>query len=205
VGLLALALFLWAFISSLVIIQEYETGVYMRLGRFVKNFDPGLHFVIPFISRVYRVDTRVLTIDLGRKEVMTKDLSPTVIEAIIQYRIESPEKSIFKYEKYKNTLSQISHTTMRKLALAHDLEDLIRNQNRVNDQFKILLEKEFMPMGIVLNRTEIKEIDPVGPVKAAIEDRVAAEKERQAMILRADGKKRALIMEAEGRKHLEIR
>lgn len=205
VVLLALGLFLWAFISSLIIIQEYETGVYMRLGKFVKNFQPGLHFVIPFISRVYRVDTRVLTIDLGRKEMMTNDLSPTVIEAIIQYRVESPEKSMFKYEKYKNTLSQLSHTTMRKLALTYDLEDLIRDQIKVNERFRAELEKEFNLMGIVLHRTEIKEIDPVGPVKAAIEDRIAAEKERQAMILRADGKKKALIMEAEGRKHLEIR
>ncbi|MGA1821659.1 MAG: SPFH domain-containing protein [Thermoplasmatota archaeon] len=177
----------------------------MRLGKFVKNFQPGLHFVIPFISRVYRVDTRVLTIDLGRKEVMTKDLSPTVIEAIIQYRVEAPEKSMFRYEKYRNTLSQISHTTMRKLALEYDLEQLIRDQVRVNDRFKAQLEKEFNPMGIVLHRTEIKEIDPVGPVKAAIEDRIAAEKERQAMILRADGRKRALIMEAEGRKHIDNR
>lgn len=198
--MVALILFIWAFTSSLVIIQEYETGVYMRLGRFIKNFSPGIHFVVPFISRVYRVDTRILTLDLGRKEIMTRDMSPTVVEALVQYRVEEPQKSMFKYEKYKNTLTQIAHVRLRKLALEHDLESLIRNQESINKKFKTELEEEFHPMGIVIHRTELREIEPVGPVKAAMEDKLAAEKERQAMILRADGRKRALLMEAEGRR-----
>ena len=196
--MVALGLFVWAFTSSLVIIQEYETGVYMRLGKFIRNMKPGIHFVTPFISRVYRVDTRVLTIDLGRKEVMTKDMSPTVMEAMVQYRIDEPQKSMFKYEKYKHSISHIAHVTLRKIALNYDLISLIRNQNEFNKRFKRILEKEFQPMGIVIHRTEIREIEPVGPVKAAMEDRLAAEKEREAMILRADGRKRAKILEEGG-------
>lgn len=199
IAMIAMGLFVWAFTSSLIIIQEYETGVYMRLGRFVKNLKPGVHFVAPFISRVYRVDTRILTIDLGRKEVMTKDMSPTVIEAMVQYRIEEPQKSMFGYEKYKHTISHISHVTLRKIALQYDLMTLIRNQNGVNSRLKAALEKEFKPMGILIHRTEIREIEPVGPVKAAMEERLAAEREREAIILRADGRRRARMLESEGR------
>ena len=82
--ILASALVLWALFSSLIIIQEYEIGVYMRLGKFKKNLGPGVHLVAPFISRVFRADTRIQTLDLGRQEVMSRDLSPTVLEALVQ-------------------------------------------------------------------------------------------------------------------------
>jgi len=202
---LTFVLVVWGLISSITIIQEYELGVLMRLGRYRKNLGPGLHLVFPFVSRIYRVDTRVQTLDLGRHEVMTKDLSPTVIETMVQYKMEQPQHSLLKYDKYRTSVSQISHSTIRKLFLQYELEEIYRRQTEINDLYRRNLEKEFAPMGIVVVRTEIREIDPVGPVKAAIEDRIAAEKERQATILRADGKKRALLLEAEGRKALDGR
>ncbi len=200
IGLLAGSLIVWALASSIIIIQEYETGVYLRLGKFVKNLGPGLHLVAPFVSRIYRADKRLQTLDLGRQEVMTKDLSPTVIEAIVQYNIDRPDLSLLKVDKYKTNLNQIAQTTIRKLALNQDLETLIRNQDRINAEFKRRMKQEADSFGLTVVRTEIRDIDPVGPVKAAIEDRVAAEKEREAMILRADGKKRALLLEMEGRR-----
>lgn len=200
VALLAGVLIIWALISSVVIVQEYEKGVLMVLGRYRRNLGPGLHLVTPFVSRVYRVDTRIQTLDLGRHEIMTKDLSPTVIEATVQYRLEDPEKSLLKYDKFRSSLSHISHSTLRKLTLEYDLDDLFRSQIRVNDEFKRRLDSEFSNMGLVVVRTELREIDPVGPVKAAIEDRIAAEKERQAMILRADGRRKAILMEAEAKR-----
>ncbi len=194
---LATVIFIWGLVSSIVIIQQYERGVLMRLGRYKGTIAPGLHLVIPFVSRVYRVDTRVQTIDLGRHEVMTKDLSPTIIEAMVQYRLEDPEKSLLKYDKYRSTLNHLAHSTLRKLALEYDLEELFRRQLEINESFKSRLSFDFEPMGLSIVRTELREIDPVGVVKAAIEDRFAAEKERQAMILRADGKRKAIIMESE--------
>ncbi|MDG6225204.1 MAG: SPFH domain-containing protein [Candidatus Thermoplasmatota archaeon] len=195
-GLTAILL-VWGIVSSIVIIQQYEKGVLMRLGKFRKNLGPGLHLVFPFLSRVYRVDTRIQTIDLGRQEVMTKDLSPTVIESMVQYRMEDPEKSLLGYDKYRASLNHIAHSTLRKIILGYELEDLFRKQNEVNQALKGMLKEEFEPMGLVIVRTELKDIDPVGPVKAAIEDRIAAEKERQAMILRADGRRKAILMESE--------
>ncbi|MGA1872553.1 MAG: SPFH domain-containing protein [Thermoplasmatota archaeon] len=197
---LALILFIWALFSSLIIIQEYEIGVYMRFGRYVKNIGPGVHIVTPFVSRVFRADTRIQTMDLGRQEIMSKDLSPTIIEAVVHYRLAEPDKCILKVDKYKSNLTQVAQATMRKLALMHDLEDLIRHQEEVNAEFKKRMKTEAEVFGVEVIRTEIKDIDPVGPIKAAIEDRIAAERERQAMILRADGRKRALMLENEGRK-----
>ncbi|MGA1793930.1 MAG: SPFH domain-containing protein [Thermoplasmatota archaeon] len=197
---LAVILFVWALFSSLIIIQEYEIGVYMRFGRYVRNLGPGVHLVTPFVSRVFRADTRIQTMDLGRQEVMSKDLSPTVIETIVHYRLAEPDKCILKVDKYKSNLTQVAQATIRKMALQHDLEDLIRHQEKVNEEFRKKMTAEGEPFGVEVVRTEIKDIDPVGPIKAAIEDRIAAERERQAMILRADGKKRALILENEGRR-----
>jgi len=194
---LASVLGIWALITSVVVIQEYELGVLMVLGRYKRNLGPGLHLVTPFLSRIYRVDTRVQTLDLGRHEIMTRDLSPTVIEATVQYRLEEPQKSLLKYDKFRSSLSQIAHSTLRKLTFEYDLEELFRSQIRINERYKKALDAEFSNMGLVVVRTEIREIDPVGPVKSAIEDRIAAEKERQAMILRADGRRKAILMEAE--------
>lgn len=198
--ILTLVLFVWALFSSLIIIQEYEIGVYMRFGRYIKNLRPGVHLVTPFVSRVFRADTRIQTLDLGRQEIMSKDLSPTVVETLVLYKLAEPDKCILKVEKYKSTLTQVAQANIRKIALLYDLEDLIRLQGKVNDEFRKKMISEAEPFGIEVVRTEIKDIDPVGPIKAAIEDRIAAERERQAMILRADGRKRALIMENEGRR-----
>lgn len=198
IALLAGILIIWALASSMIIIQEYEIGVYMRLGKYVKNLGPGLHLITPFISKVYRADKRLQTLDLGRQEVMTSDLSPTIIEAIVQYNLDRPDRSLLEVEKYKSTLNHISQTTLRKLALSHDLESLIKQQESVNEEFKNKMILEGEGLGVTVVRTEIKEIDPVGPVKAAIEDKIAAEKERQAMILRADGRRKASQMEREG-------
>lgn len=196
---LVLALLVWALFSSLIIIQEYEIGVYMRIGKFKKTLGPGLHLVTPFISRVHRADTRIQTIDLGRQEVMSRDLSPTILDAIIQIRLNEPEKTLLKVDKYRSTLTNIAQTSLRKLALQYDLEDLIRKQGVVNSTFFKQMSSEGAQIGIQIIRTEIKNIDPVGPIKAAMEDRIAAEKERQSIILRADGKRRALMMENEAR------
>lgn len=197
---LILALLVWALFSSMVIIQEYEIGIYMRLGRFKRSLGPGLHIVFPFISRVHRADTRLQTIDLGRQEVMSKDLSPTVLDAIVQFRLSEPDKTLLKVDKYRSTLTNIAQTTIRKIVLDYDLEDLIRKQAQVNDTFFRRMKTEGETIGIEIRRTEIKNIDPVGPIKAAMEDRIAAERERQSIILRADGRRRALIMENEARR-----
>ncbi len=196
---LSISLFLWALISSLIIIQEYELGMYMRLGRYVKTLKPGVHVVIPYISRVYRVDTRMQTLEVNRMEIMTKDLSPTILEAIVQFRLKEPEKSLLTVEKYKSTLNHIAQSHIRNITINRTLEELIRGQNGINREFKTGMIKEGTELGMEIIRAEFKEIEPVGPVKAAIEDRIAAEKERQAMILRADGRKQALIMEASAR------
>ncbi len=194
---LALVLFFWTLLSSVVIIQQYESGVYMRLGRYKRTLGPGLHLVAPFVSRIYRADTRVQVLDIGRTELMTRDLSPVVVEAFIQYRMVRPDNSLLKVEKYRSTLSQISHITLRKLVLEHDLEDVLRNIPSLGKQLKERLSSEGESLGVEIVRAEIKELEPVGPIKAAIEDRIAAEKERQAMIIRADGRKRALMMDSE--------
>ncbi|MCU0799216.1 MAG: SPFH/Band 7/PHB domain protein [Candidatus Thermoplasmatota archaeon] len=197
---LALVLFFWTLLSSVVIIQQYESGVYMRLGRYIRTLGPGLHLVAPFVSRIYRADTRVQVLDIGRMELMTRDMSPVVVEAFIQYRMVRPDNSLLKVEKYRSTLSQISHVTMRKLVLEHELEDVLRNIPSVGKQLKERLSSEGDSLGVEILRAEIKELEPVGPIKAAIEDRIAAEKERQAMILRADGRKRAMMMDGEIKK-----
>jgi len=194
---LALVLFFWTLLSSVVIIQQYESGVYMRLGRYKRTLGPGLHLVAPFVSRIYRADTRVQVLDIGRTELMTRDLSPVVVEAFVQYRMVRPDNSLLKVEKYRSTLSQISHITLRKLVLEHDLEDVLRNIPSLGKQLKERLSSEGESLGVEIVRAEIKELEPVGPIKAAIEDRIAAEKERQAMIIRADGRKRALMMDSE--------
>ena len=199
IGFLAAVLILWAFVSSLVIVQEYEVGLYMRLGRYRKNLAPGIHFTLPFVSRVYRVDKRVQTLETGRKEVMTRDLSPTLIEAVVQYQVVEPQKCLLKVDKFKSNLSQKAHSVIREMIIGRDLDQVLRNQRPLNMEFKNRMIREAAEMGIRIETAEFKEIDPVGPVKAAIEDRIAAEKERQAMILRADGRRKALLMEAEGR------
>ena len=201
--LLIIAL-IFILITAIQIIQPYEQGLLIVLGNFRKRLNPGLNIVPPLISRVVKLDLRTQTLDVPRQEVITKDNSPTNVDAIIYIKIVDPDKAYFEVQNYKMATIYLAQTTLRSLIGDMELDEILYQRDKINTNLRDILDEATDKWGVKVDAVEIREVDPVGPVKAAMEEQTSAERERRAAILRADGNKRSAILKAEGAKRSRI-
>ncbi len=186
------------FASGVVIVQPYEQGLQIRLGQYIGRMNPGFRWVIPLITRVVKLDLRTDVMDVPRQEVITKDNSPTNVDAIVYVRVIDPEKAYFEVMNYRAATVALAQTSLRGIIGDMELDEILYNRDIINARLRDTLDRETDAWGVKVERVEIKEVDPVGPVKQAMTEQTAAERERRAAILRADGEKRAAILRAEG-------
>ena len=184
--------------KGVVIIQPYEQALQIRLGQYIGRLNPGFRWVIPFITEVIKVDLRTQVMDVPQQEVITKDNSPTNVDAIVYVRVVDPEKSFFEVSNYKMATLALAQTSLRGIIGDLELDEILYNRELINNRLRDSLDKETDQWGVKVERVEIREVDPVGAVKQAMTEQTAAERERRAAILRADGEKRAAILSAEG-------
>jgi regulator of protease activity HflC (stomatin/prohibitin superfamily) len=203
VFILALLL-LFVFYKAVVIIQPYEQGLKIVLGKYSGRLNPGLNLVPPLVTKVVRMDLRTQVFDVPQQEVITKDNSPTRVDAIIYIKVVDPEKAFFQVANYKLATVALAQTTLRSTIGDMELDEVLYNRAVINTQLRDTLDEATDPWGVKVEMVEIREVDPVGAVKAAMEEQTAAERERRAAILRADGVKRAAILKAEGDKRSRI-
>ena len=190
--------------KGVVIIQPYEQGLKIVLGKYSGRLNPGLNLVPPLITNVMRMDLRTQVFDVPQQEVITKDNSPTRVDAIIYIKVVDPEKAFFQVTNYKLATVALAQTTLRSTIGDMELDEVLYNRAVINHQLRDTLDEATDPWGVKVEMVEIREVDPVGAVKAAMEEQTAAERERRAAILRADGVKRSAILEAEGAKRSRI-
>jgi len=190
--------------SAIRIIQPWEQGLLIVLGRFKRPLHSGYNFVPPMISNVIKVDLRTQVLDVPRQEVITKDNSPTNVDAIIYIKVIDPMKAIFEVTDYRMATIALAQTTLRSLIGDMELDEVLYNRERINLHLRDVLDEATDRWGVKVEAVEIREVDPVGPVKAAMEEQTAAERQRRAAILRADGEKRSAILVAEGNKRSRI-
>jgi len=204
IGVLVLITVIIVLITGVHIIQPYEQGLLIVLGNYKKRLNPGFNFVPPLVSRVVKLDLRTQTLDVPRQEVITKDNSPTNVDAIIYIKIVDPDKAYFEVQNYKMATLYLAQTTLRSLIGDMELDEILYNRERINTHLRDILDEATDKWGVKVEAVEIREVDPVGPVKAAMEEQTSAERERRAAILRADGSKRSSILKAEGAKRSRI-
>jgi regulator of protease activity HflC (stomatin/prohibitin superfamily) len=206
IGLVMLLIFAIIFIlmTSVKIIQPYEQGLLIVLGNFKRVLNPGFNMVPPLISEVIKLDLRTQVMDVPRQEVITKDNSPTNVDAIIYIKVIDPKKAYFEVDDYRRATIYLGQTTLRSLIGNMELDEVLYNRDKINLNLRDILDKATDVWGVRIEAVEIREVDPVGPVKAAMEEQTSAERERRAAILRADGQKRSAILVAEGHKRSRI-
>lgn len=188
------------FARGVIIVQPYEQGLQIRLGRYIGRMNPGFRWVIPLITQVVKLDLRTLVMDVPSQEVITKDNSPTNVDAIVYIRVVDPEKAFFEVSNYRMATVALAQTTLRGIIGDMELDEVLYNRESINTKLRDILDRETDQWGVKVERVEIKEVDPVGTVKQAMTEQTAAERERRAAILRADGEKRSAILKAEGLK-----
>jgi len=189
--------------SSIRIIKPYERGIYIFLGKYRGILNPGLNFVWPF-AQVVRMDMRTQTWDVPKQEVITRDNSPTAVDAVIYIRVVDAEKAFFEVQDYKLATINLARTTLRSVIGNMNLDEILYNREQINTHLRDVLDEATDKWGVKVEAVEIKEVDPAARVKQAMEAQTAAERERRAAILKADGIKRSQILEAEGKKRARI-
>jgi len=192
------------FISGVTIIQPYEQGLWIVLGQYRRRLNPGFNWVYPLISDVIRLDLRTQVLDVPRQEVITKDNSPTNVDAIVYIRVIDPGKAYFEVVNYHVATVSLAQTTLRSVVGDMELDEILYNREFINTKLRDILDHATDAWGVKVEAVEIREVDPVGSVKSAMEEQTSAERKRRAAILLADGQKKAAILEAEGSKQSKI-
>ncbi len=186
------------FAQGVVIVQPYQQGLEIRLGQYIGRMNPGFRWVIPLVTVVEKLDLRTEVMDVPSQEVITKDNSPTNVDAIVYVRVIDPEKAFFEVMNYRSATVALAQTSLRGIIGDMELDEVLYNRDVINARLRDILDRETDAWGVKVERVEIKEVDPVGAVKQAMTEQTAAERERRAAILRADGEKRSAILRAEG-------
>ncbi len=179
------------------ILQEYERGVIFFLGRFQTVKGPGLIILIPFLQKMVKVDLRVIVLDVPTQDVISRDNVSVRVNAVIYFRIIDPEKAIIRVANVFEATSQLSQTTLRSVLGQHELDDMLAERDRLNEDIQEILDQRTDNWGIKVANVEIKHVDLDESMIRAIAQQAEAERSRRAKVINAEGEKQAAQMIAE--------
>jgi regulator of protease activity HflC (stomatin/prohibitin superfamily) len=173
--------------QAMRILREYERGVIFRLGKLVGAKGPGLVFLIPIVDKMVRMDLRVVTIDVSKQEIMTKDNVPATVDAVVYFRVVNPMDAVVKVENFWKATSLISQTTLRSVLGQSPLDDLLSQRDIINQKLQEIIDRQTEPWGIKVTAVEVKDVALPDSMKRAMAKQAEAERERRAKIVNAEG------------------
>jgi len=176
---------------AIKIVTEYERGVIFRLGRLIGAKGPGLFLIIPFVDRMFKVDLRVVTMDVPSQEVITKDNVTVRVNAVVYFRVVDPEASVVKVLDHIRATSQISQTTLRNVLGQSELDELLAQREKLNQMLQKIIDEHTDPWGVKVSTVEIKEVELAEEMKRSMAAQAEAERERRAKIIHAEGELQA--------------
>ena len=173
--------------QAIRILREYERGVIFRLGKLLGTKGPGMIFLIPIVDRMVKMDLRVVTIDVARQEVMTRDNVPVTVDAVVYFRVIHPESAVVKVENYLKATSLISQTTLRSVLGQAELDELLSQRDKINLTLQEIIDHQTDPWGIKVTAVEVKDVVLPDGMKRAMARQAETERERRAKIINAEG------------------
>jgi len=185
------ALLVGLFILSMRIVAEYERIVVLFLGRFQAVKNPGMRIVVPGIQRAFRVDLRVITMDIPPQDVISRDNVTVRVNAVLYFRVVDPKKAIIQVEDYLTATNQLSQTTLRSVLGQHELDEMLSEREKLNIDIQEIIDKRSDAWGIKVINVEIKHIDLNESMVRAIARQAEAERERRAKVIHAEGEYQA--------------
>jgi regulator of protease activity HflC (stomatin/prohibitin superfamily) len=173
--------------SAIKVVQEYERGVIFRLGRFVGAKGPGLFFIIPFIDKMQKVDLRTVTLDVPSQEAISRDNVTVKVNAVVYFRVLDPGNAIIQVEDYRRATWQIAQTTLRNVIGQSELDEILAQREKVNQELQQIIDEQTEPWGIKVSLVEVKDVELPSTMQRAMARQAEAEREKRAKIIHASG------------------
>ncbi len=192
------------FASAIRIVRPYEKGIIERLGKYQRTYDQGLHFIIPFVDRLSKVDMRENVVDVPPQEVITKDNVVVTVDAVVYYEATDPVKLMYNVANFYMAATKLAQTNLRNVIGEMQLDESLTSREKINAALRQILDDATDKWGVRVVRVELQRIEPPIDVTEAMHRQMKAERTRRALILEADGDKQAAITRAEGSKGAAI-
>lgn len=226
VGIIALIVVIYVLVGF-TIIQQSETKVVERLGKYNRTLKSGINFVIPILDKarpVYsrfeksaydgstvvitqlsdKIDLREQVYDFPKQSVITKDNVTTTINALLYFQIVDPVKAVYEIDNLPNAIEKLTQTTLRNVIGELELDETLTSRDTINSKLRAVLDDATNKWGVKVNRVELQDITPPESVRRSMEQQMQAERERRAKVLEAKGAKEAMILKSEGEKESQI-
>ena len=183
-----IAILLFIILSAAIkILREYERGVIFRLGRLVGSRGPGLIVIIPGIEKMVRISLRTVVLDVPPQDVITKDNVSIKVNAVIYFRVMSPQDAVVQVEDFLYATGQLAQTTLRSIVGQAELDEILAEREKINKQLQSILDRQTDPWGIKVSMVEIKHIDLPQEMQRAMARQAEAERDRRAKVINAEG------------------
>lgn len=191
VGLIILAAIVIFVLSGIKVVNQYQRGVVLTLGKFSGVREPGLRIVLPVIQTMTLVDIRSTPIDVPKQEVITRDNVTVGVDAVVYFRVVNAPKAVLETTNYIYATSQFAQAALRDVTGNVDMDDLLAKREEISQQIKEIVDAETDKWGIDVENVKIQNIELPGDMKRAMAKQAEAERERRSNIINADGEKQA--------------
>ncbi len=176
---------------SVKVLNEYERGVVFRLGRIIGAKGPGLILLVPFMDKMFRVDTRVVTLDVPPQDAISRDNVTIKVNAVVYFRVVDPNRAVVEVENYLLATSKLAQTTLRSVLGQVELDELLASRDAINHRLQTILDQQTEPWGVKVSNVEVKQIDLPVEMQRAMARQAEAERERRAKVIAAEGELQA--------------
>jgi regulator of protease activity HflC (stomatin/prohibitin superfamily) len=178
-------------IIGLRVIDQFERGVILTLGRHTSTRDPGLTWIFPGIQRMIVVDLRILTVDIPRQEVITKDNVTLNVDAVVYFQVKDADKAVLEIQEFRRATATYAQATMRDVVGEVDLDTLLTQRDQLGRDIKTIVDEFTDKWGIDVDTIKIQNIELPQDMKRAMAAQAEAERERRAVVINASGEKQA--------------
>ncbi|MFH1392285.1 MAG: slipin family protein [bacterium] len=182
-----IVLFIFLVLISLKQINQYEKGVKFTMGKFSGIMDPGWRIIWPIFQMYQKVDMRVKAVDVPDQKAITKDNVSVSVNAVIYYKVSSAEKAIIEVEDFRYAISQFAQTTMRNIVGEATLDELLANRDQIAERIRQIVDAETDNWGLKVSNVELKDVSLPEDMERTIAKQAEAERERRAVIIKAEG------------------
>jgi len=195
--LIILAIILIIVIPGVRIINQYERGVVLRLGRYSRTLNPGFRVIIPYIDKMLKVDIRTTPMDIPKQEVITRDNVTVNVDAVVYARVIDAQKAVLETTNYSYATSTFAQTALRDITGNFDLDEILSKRDEISAQIREIVDAQTDKWGIDIESVRLQNIELPADMKRAMAKQAEAERERRAAIISAEGEKAAAAAVAE--------